>query len=452
VAAIAEMARQELKLCLVAWLAIGASIAFGQSPPDSFTPLNDLGSGLYLDLYQGGLYANGSNEVPAVHAAEGLERALAIQPLDALGQPADDGKYVLLSIGMSNTQQEFGPFVTQATAHPAVNHENLAIVNGAQGGEPAEAWISPNAETFDRVAERLATANVTESQVAAVWLKQANPRPTVSLPSVDADAFTLLQHLGDIVRAAKVRYPNLQSVFLSSRTYAGYATSNLNPEPYAYESGLAVKWLIEAQINQMDGGGIDPLAGDLDYASGVAPWIAWGPYLWADGLNPRSDGLTWEVSDFSENDGTHPSQSGREKVATMLLDYVLDSPFARPWFLAAVPGDYNQNGVVDAADYTVWRDRLGQMNSLRNEDPGAATPGLVDEEDYDFWKSRFGATAGSAALTPVPDPSATQVVPESAPLELMIVGIAGVFLVSRSRGRYRRVLNVDRHARTTAAG
>jgi hypothetical protein len=75
----------------------------------------------------------------------------------------------------------------------------------------------------------------------------------------------------------------------------------LNPEPYAYDSGLAVKWLIEAQIRQMQtpDGHIDDRAGNLNYHT-VAPWLAWGPYLWADGLNPRSDGLVWKPNDEAE--------------------------------------------------------------------------------------------------------------------------------------------------------
>ncbi len=105
------------------------------------------------------------------------------------------------------------------------------------------------------------------------------------------------------------RYPNLTLAYLSSRIYAGYASTTLNPEPYAYEGGFSVKWLIA-----------DQLAGDaalnFDPASGVveAPWAAWGPYLWADGLSPRSDGLTWGCSELS-SDGTHPSASGQAKVA-----------------------------------------------------------------------------------------------------------------------------------------
>jgi hypothetical protein len=57
-------------------------------------------------------------------------------------------------------------------------------------------------------------------------------------------------------------------------------------------------------------------------------------------------------------------------------------------------GDYNSNGSVDAADYTVWRDSLGQSITLANEDPDATTPGVVDEEDYTFWKANFGTEGG----------------------------------------------------------
>ena len=311
-------------------------------------PINDLGAGLYLGQFEGGLYASGVNAPPPQHAGAGLQRSQNITPRSAEGNPDPNGKYVLLSVGMSNTTQEYSRFQQLAAMDTDVNHSHLAIVDGAQGGQPAAAWDSPTDPTYNTVRDqRLAPWGLTEMQVQAVWLKQANPGPTSSLPNANADAYQLVTQLGNICRAMKVRYPNLQIVFLSSRIYAGYASTALNPEPYAYESAFAVKWLIEAQINQMNGSGIDPLAGDMNYNT-IVPWVAWGPYLWADGLTPRSDGLIWECADLSA-DGTHPSNNGRQKVAEHLLDFLLTSLFADDWFPGRV-GDANSDGTVGVMD------------------------------------------------------------------------------------------------------
>lgn len=261
------------------------------------------------------------------------------------------GKIVLLSIGMSNVTQEFcstavgsdgGPpcapwsFMGQAAADAEVDRSRLVMVNGARSGQVAVVWADPQSREYDRVRDtRLAPLGLSEAQVQVVWLKVANRQPTISLPDANADAWQLVRSMGAIVRNLRARYPNLRQVFLSSRIFAGFASSLLNPEPYAYESGFAVKWLIEAQLTQLAGGAIDANAGDLSAA--VAPWLAWGPYLWADGLNPRADGLTWSPNDF-ESDGTHPSQLGEQKVGGLLLEFFKTSPTTRCWFLAAAGG------------------------------------------------------------------------------------------------------------------
>jgi len=69
---------------------------------------------------------------------------------------------------------------------------------------------------------------------------------------------------------------------------------------------------------------------------------------------------------------------------------------------AGVPGDYNNNGIVDGADYVVWR----KGGALQNEVAGV-TPGLNTAEDYAAWRARFGNTSGSGALSggAVPEPS-----------------------------------------------
>jgi len=306
-------------------------------------PLTDLGARTYRG-FQGGLYPGGSNTVPAAHAALGAVAARAIQPRSATGAPDANGKIVLLSVGMSNTTQEFcggGPtacqsfsFVGQALADPAVDRAHLVLVDGAQGGMVIVNWDQPGDPTYTTVRDqRLAALGVTEAQVQAVWLKQATPGPTTSLPAATADAYTITAGLGTLVRTLKVRYPNLQVVFLSSRIYAGYAQpGTLNPEPFAYETGFAVKWLVEAQIRQGTSGPSDALAGDLRPGA-VAPWLSWGPYLWANGTTPRSDGLTWVASDFAA-DNTHPNTGARQKVGGMLLAFMKTSPQASCWFLA----------------------------------------------------------------------------------------------------------------------
>jgi hypothetical protein len=75
-----------------------------------------------------------------------------------------------------------------------------------------------------------------------------------------------------------------------------------------------------------------------------------------------------------------------------------------------LPGDYNHNLVVDAADYSVWRDTLGSTTDLRADGSGptAGVPdGVVDERDFAYWKLNFGNVlssdeggAGIAALEP----------------------------------------------------
>jgi hypothetical protein len=273
--------------------------------------------------FRGGLYPRGNNARPKEHRAVGLRRARRIQPLDAAGAPAPNGNYVFLSIGMSNTTQEFQAFVRLAQDRSDLD-PHLVIVDGAQGGHTAQAWADPNEDAWMTVQQRLQQAGVTPQQVAVAWVKLANPRPSQGFPQAAEilrdDMQTVMQNLHD-------KYPNLRLVYLSSRIYAGYATTDLNPEPYAYEGGFSVKWLIRDQIRN------DPALNHQPSEGAVrAPWLSWGPYLWADGLDVRNDGLTWECSDFLD-DGTHPSPSGEQKVAGRLLRFLNNDVTAREWFL-----------------------------------------------------------------------------------------------------------------------
>jgi hypothetical protein len=293
-----------------------------QEPKTSvgLTPLTEL-AGTYKGE-TGGLYGGGRNQPPPALQDRAGKAAAAVVPLDPEGKPVAGGKVVLLSIGMSNTTQEFSVFKKMADADPQKSR-CLVVVDGAQGGRDSTAWVteSVNQERVWRVAdERIAAAGAALPQVQVVWIKQALIRQGQH-GEFPAHARKLEADLARILELAAKRYPNLRLAYLSSRIYAGYATTPLNPEPYAYEGAFSVRWLIERQM----------------HGESKSPVALWGPYLWADGTKPRKDGLTWERDDLSPADGTHPSPAGREKVARLLLDFFKREPTARSWFLE-VPG------------------------------------------------------------------------------------------------------------------
>ncbi len=277
----------------------------------------------------GGLYGEGRNDPPAaLLAAAKAESALPV-PLDAEGRPAKDGTIALVSISMSNATQEFSRFKQVADADPDKS-KLLTIVDCAQGGQAMAQWAPPDARTWTEAERRLTAARVTPAQVQVAWIKLANVRPTGDLAEhgkkLQKDTIAVLHN-------AKARFPNLRVAYLGSRIYAGYASTALNPEPYAYEGAFAARWLIRDQIDGDPDLNWDPARGAVE-----APLLLWGPYLWADGITPRKgDGLVWERKDLG-GDGTHPSDSGRQKVADLLLTFFKTDPLARTWFTGSGGG------------------------------------------------------------------------------------------------------------------
>lgn len=282
-------------------------------------PLCDMSATERYKEEDGGLYGGGLNEPPEAHR-KAVEAELArIQPLDAEGKPARDGKIVLLSISMSNATQEFSLFKKKADAD-AAKSRLLTIVDGAQGGQAMAEWVDPKAKPWEEADRRLTAAGVSAAQVQVAWIKLANkqPRGTLAEHGKKLKSDTLA-----VVQNARARFPNLRIAYLASRIYGGFATNTLNPEPYAYEGAFVVRWLIQDQIK-----------GEAALATDKAPLLLWGPYLWADGTAGRKiDKLTWTREDLAQ-DGTHPSPTGREKVAGLLLEFFKTSPLAKGWFVA----------------------------------------------------------------------------------------------------------------------
>jgi hypothetical protein len=306
----------KILLTLVSAMAIAVALTTASAPAGrsqlqadcsltstGLVPLTDMGRKRYRG-FRGGLYPAGRNRPSTPYLRKGLASARQVRPID--------GKIVLLSVGASNATAEFSAF-KRAADRDSAKSPDVTIVDGAQDGWDAKKVKSQPAY-WDNVDARLIEAGVSANQVQAVWLKESIAGEQRRFPR---DAKALQVDLRAIVRTMRARYPRLRLVYLSSRTYGGYAITGLNPEPAAYDSGYAVRGVIQ-----------DRMSGKLK-----GPWLGWGPYLWTDGLRGRSDGMVWACDDV-EDDGTHPSKTGVQKVVNLLLTFFKTDPTARRWFVA----------------------------------------------------------------------------------------------------------------------
>jgi hypothetical protein len=95
--------------------------------------------------------------------------------------------------------------------------------------------------------------------------------------------------------------------------------------------------------------------------------------------------------------------------------------------LSFLIGDYNGDGIVDAADYVVWRKTFGETALLLAADGDGS--GTVDAGDFDVWRDHFGNTIGSGAAYVRPT------VPEPATSVLLYIGLAGYCFIRAGRAR-----------------
>jgi T5SS/PEP-CTERM-associated repeat protein len=164
------------------------------------------------------------------------------------------------------------------------------------------------------------------------------------------------------------------------------------------------------QLNHSLGDGLASLGGTLDVS------------LLA-GFTPQAGDVFEIMTAIGGIDGTFastilPALAGN---LTWNVDYGANSvTLAVAAVVVSVPGDYNGDGIVDAADYTVWRDTLGQVGiGLPADGDGN---GVIDGGDYDVWTTNFGNHAGAGASG-----SASAAVPEPSTLVMLLTGILSIF-------------------------
>ncbi len=304
------------------------------------TDLMDLGTGTYCpsgancsecpfnENCEGGLYPSGSNTDPAQHESDGVAAAEAIQPLDSNGNPSSTGRIGMISLGESASQQPFEQFITEASGDTELNFPYLTIVDGAEGGATAGVWTNSNSAYWnDLLQYQLPFRGLSQDQVQVAWISDVDSGGNTTFPT---DATTLETNFEDIAQILVTNFPNIKMMFFSSMNYTGYSNglSTTQPEPQAYESAFGVKWAIESQI--------DGLCCNYNANNGAvtAPWMGWSAYYWANGMIPRSDGVTWSCQDL-ESDGLHPRDPiGHIKIAQYLLNWFKTSELSTPWFVA----------------------------------------------------------------------------------------------------------------------
>ncbi len=171
----------------------------------------------------------------------------------------------------------------------------------------------------------------------------------------------------------------------------------------------------------------DPGTGDRGIARSIVADGEWHLYEW--NLDDNSQWEAW-VTGNGIIDGPMASLDSIQFFgigdAVIYLDTVAHNPLGS-LVIPRLEGDYNQDGVVNAADYTVWRNSLGETGNGLAADGNR--DGTVNQLDYEMWRDNFGATRDGASLE-----SPIQAVPEP---RLIGALVACGLLISRVLKRTR---------------
>ena len=294
-------------------------------------PIVDLQSDFYLG-FQGGLYPDGFNEMPAAHADSGVAIAQMILPINFDGEvDTVFGKTVMLGLGSVSAGKSFNKFIAQYNDQ-GYTDSCVRIVNGCLDDFGLEEMIDANAdETYWKdVNDYLQAADLKKKQVRVVWLMTTSFSDTITTMSAYVDSLTS-QYIA-VIRKLKAQFTNLKLIYLSGMQFGGYVDLeaqhvNAFAEPAPYYNDFAIKAAITAQLNG------DTL---LNYsgADAEAAWVAWGPNVWADGRNLRDyDELRWLCpGDYDAGDnGMVLSGTGNQKVSDRLFEFFTTNVTTTPW-------------------------------------------------------------------------------------------------------------------------
>jgi len=284
-------------------LAAGCSDPGGAGPDDGAPPGGDTSAPFPIDRGDDGASTPGTYKGLPLRLVD--NGAPTVTPVD--------GVVGVVCVGMSNANQECGAFIQSVRGPWAAEvSAQVRVVNCAVGGHAVERWIDPAYDATlwdDCVSRKLGQSGVRADQVRVLWHKAANQFTTgpggVALPAYPdpaADYFAFHRNLTAFAARVRSELPSVQAVYTSSRSYGGFAPNPGRGEPLSYEEGHALNaWIAEHPA-----------------VDGV--WYGWGPYLWAPSCASgvtNGSGTCYDRSDYVD-DGVHPSDAGRAKIARLL--------------------------------------------------------------------------------------------------------------------------------------
>jgi hypothetical protein len=233
------------------------------------------------------------------------------------------------------------------------------------------------------------------------------------IPTCSATGLSVLlfPHTGE-VRFQNTSASAVPFVFYSIRSPGGM----LNPGG----------WTSIADFHDLSGDGLIDSAANWSELSATSTEISEGALSGLGGSLPAfrtvSLGNIWLPFQYPAND---------LRIDILQADTTQLAPLPYGTYQFAVAGDYNSNGVVNAADYTVWRQSFGSTTNLAAD---GNLNGVVDAADHVIWRNNFGQAMPPAGTGVNSASLGATIVPEPGSLVLFLVGSSSLF-VARGRGR-----------------
>ncbi|TWT66759.1 hypothetical protein Pla123a_46470 [Posidoniimonas polymericola] len=380
--------------------------------------------------------------------------ALEVFPL--LGSPETD---LGTGLGQVNYFADASPFFIDVTAANEGNNIavytmdgasanngagfSIAVSNGENGIDSTEDGANADVPNLQPVNPAIASVNGGgklqngNAFRVSMWMRQDPADPVSAVPQIEPVVkFELWKEAGSgNADFSSTAFPGFGDRIWDTDQNAGDATFNgfnqsqaswvdMNnsgstsfSKPVA-QSLVADEWrLIEATLVIDD----DPLDDTLNWSIG-------GDFFSVDAIEEVR--AVMFLGDYA---GTNLTGAGSVWVDNVLLEIFATeaelnstaNPNPMPVGVTALSGDFNADGLVNAADYTVWRDNFGAADegALNGAGNGA---GGVDDADYDLWAANYGES------TPQPGVAATGAAPEPSAIVLLL-GLASAPLLRRGR-------------------